>query len=274
MKNLLDTIRDERKPKCGVVMPISSLGDYSGEHWVEVYSVIADAMEKAGFEVNMVSNSDESSVIQKTIIQNLYSNELVICDVSGKNPNVMFELGMRLAFDKATIIIKDDCTDFSFDTAVIEHVGYPRDLHYHKILSFKEKLELKAKATYERAKETNYSTFLKNFGQFTVAHLSEIEVGYSQFVLNELKEIKESIKHDKRKLLLGTPPDKKNTVNVFMERMLNEFVNTKKTTRFQLGGQKDKEELYQFIFDHPEFDEVPLTSTELRMCIDDAIPPF
>jgi hypothetical protein len=34
-----------------------------------------------------------------------------------KNPNVMFELGMRLAFDKPAIIIKDNRTNYSFDTA-------------------------------------------------------------------------------------------------------------------------------------------------------------
>jgi hypothetical protein len=35
----------------------------------------------------------------------------------------MFELGMRLAFDKPTVIIKDDKTDYMFDTGIIEHVG-------------------------------------------------------------------------------------------------------------------------------------------------------
>jgi hypothetical protein len=53
--------------------------------------------------------------------------------VSGKNPNVMFELGIRLAFDKATIIIKDDKTDYSFDTSVIQHIPYPRDLRHNQI---------------------------------------------------------------------------------------------------------------------------------------------
>ena len=58
-------------------------------------------------------------MIHKTIVQNLYLNPIVVCDVSGKNANVMFELGLRLAFDKPTIIIKDDKTDYSFDTSVV-----------------------------------------------------------------------------------------------------------------------------------------------------------
>lgn len=41
----------------------------------------------------------------------------------------MFELGMRLTFDKPTIIIKDNTTDFIFDTGPIEHLQYPKDLN-------------------------------------------------------------------------------------------------------------------------------------------------
>jgi hypothetical protein len=62
----------------------------------------------------------------------------VIGDVSCKNPNVMFELGMRLAFDKPTIIIKDDQTSYSFDISPIQNLEYPRDLRFNKIIDFKE----------------------------------------------------------------------------------------------------------------------------------------
>lgn len=86
-----------------------------------------------------MSDSDEIGIIQKRIIQNVYNSEIVICDVSKKNPDVMFELGMRLAFDKATVIIKDDKTDYSFDTGVIEHLGYPRGLRFYKIISVQRK---------------------------------------------------------------------------------------------------------------------------------------
>lgn len=75
----------------------------------------------------------------------MYENPIVVCDVSGKNPNVMFELGIRLAFDKPTIIIKDDKTSYSFDTSPIEHLEYPRDLRYNRIEDFKSKLTDKIK---------------------------------------------------------------------------------------------------------------------------------
>ncbi len=105
--------------KCGLIMPISAIDGCTMEHWAEVKDIIIEAtrcIENYVVTTTLVSDSDDVGVIQKRIIQNIYNSDIVICDVSGKNPNVMFELGMRLAFDKPTIIIKDDCTDYSFDT--------------------------------------------------------------------------------------------------------------------------------------------------------------
>jgi hypothetical protein len=158
-------------------MPIS-LTDGCGEaHWLEVKAILTEAIDKAGFKAELVSSGDESGIIQKRIIQNLYENPIVVCDVSGKNPNVMFELGLRLAFDKPTIVVKDDKTSYSFDTSPIEHLGYPRDLRYAQIVAFKESLAKKVRATHEKAAtDPSYTTFLKNFGQFAVAKLDTTEL--------------------------------------------------------------------------------------------------
>ena len=98
--------------KCGIIMPISAIDNCEASHWDDVGAILHDAIGKTGFEPNMVSDADDIGVIQKRIIQNLYDNPMIVCDVSCKNPNVMFELGIRLAFDKPAIIIKDDQTPY------------------------------------------------------------------------------------------------------------------------------------------------------------------
>ncbi|MCL2651945.1 MAG: hypothetical protein FWD60_13120 [Candidatus Azobacteroides sp.] len=107
-----------KKQKCGIVMPISAIDTYTAEHWNDVLSILKDAINQTDFEPDLVSNADDSGIIQHRIVKNLYNNEIIVCDVSGRNPNVMFELGIRLAFDKPTIIIKDDKTSYSFDTSI------------------------------------------------------------------------------------------------------------------------------------------------------------
>jgi hypothetical protein len=158
-----------KKPEvkiCGIIMPISPTDGYTDLHWQEVMAIIRQVVNDAGFEPNIVSDADDVGIIHNRIVNNLAENPIVICDVSSKNPNVMFELGMRLAFDKATIIIKDDITSYNFDTSPIEHVGYPADLHYHKIEEFKQKLKSKLISTYEASLQADYSTFLKHFVRY------------------------------------------------------------------------------------------------------------
>jgi hypothetical protein len=186
--------RKESKKICGIVMPISSLDGCTEDHWGDVLSILTEAIENAGFDANLVSNADDVGIIQKRIIQNLYDNPVVVCDVSGKNPNVMFELGMRLAFDRPTIIVKDDKTTYSFDTSPIEHLEYPRDLRFGKIVDFKNKLREKIKHTYNLSvNDPSYTTFLKHFGEFKVAKLETKEVSGVEYILEELRGLRNSI---------------------------------------------------------------------------------
>lgn len=194
--------QNEEKKICGIVMPISTLDGCSEGHWSDVLEIITEAIEEAGFEGNLVSNADDVGIIQKRIIQNLYENPIVVCDVSGKNPNVMFELGMRLAFDKPTIIIKDDKTSYSFDTSPIEHIEYPRDLRFSRIVDFKAKLAEKIKATFDKSTtDTSYTTFLKHFGEFKVAKIDKKEVSGQEFILDELKNIRMGMRRLERNQL-------------------------------------------------------------------------
>lgn len=185
---------EEEKEICGIIMPISAIDGCPESHWIEVQQIISESIEIAGFTPNLVSYADDIGIIQKRIIQNIYENPIVVCDVSGKNPNVMFELGMRLAFDKPAIIIKDDKTSYSFDTAPIEHLEYPRDLRFTKIVEFKEELSEKINATYEKSKsDKNFTTFLKHFGTFKVAKIDTEEVTKEDYIIEELKNLRTSI---------------------------------------------------------------------------------
>ena len=179
---------------CGIVMPISATEGYPIEHWRDVLTILNAVASDSGFTPFLVSDANDVGIIHKRIILNLYSNEIVICDVSSKNPNVMFELGMRLAFDKPTVIIKDDHTEYIFDTAIIEHLTYPKDLNYAKILTFQSDLAGKLLGTWKRFKEDpNASTFLKAFGSFHVANLETKEVSIGQLVLDEIRELRTAI---------------------------------------------------------------------------------
>ena len=181
---------EQIKEICGLVMPFSKTDGCEPSHWTDVRQILEEAIEEAGFTPNLVSDADEVGIIQNWIIQNLYENPVVVCDVSGKNPNVMFELGLRVAFDKPTIIVKEDQTTYTFDTSPIEHISYPRDLRFSQIVEFKERLAEKIQATHKRSlADPNYTTFLKHFGEFTVAKLDKKEVSSQAYILEQLQNL-------------------------------------------------------------------------------------
>jgi hypothetical protein len=71
-------------------MPISLIDGCSASHWEAVFSIIKEALSETEFSVELVSDSDEIGVIQKRIVQNIYDNEIVVCDVSDLLPIINY----------------------------------------------------------------------------------------------------------------------------------------------------------------------------------------
>jgi hypothetical protein len=77
-------------------------------------SLITPAGRNAGFKVR-TANRQGSDVIQSTIINNLLNADLVLADLTEHNPNVLFELGLRMAHDKPVALIRAIGTGPIFD---------------------------------------------------------------------------------------------------------------------------------------------------------------
>lgn len=77
-------------------------------------SLLIPAGIDAEFNVE-TSNKQGSDVIQSTIINDLLEADLVIADLTDHNPNVLFELGLRMAMDKPVALIKSKDTGKIFD---------------------------------------------------------------------------------------------------------------------------------------------------------------
>ncbi|MDM1396062.1 hypothetical protein HX049_02560 [Myroides odoratimimus] len=187
--------QETSKKMCGIIMPIADHPDYPKGHWVEVLSIVKQAIDSVSLESRIVSDDISIGLIHERIVTNIYNDDIVVCDVSSKNPNVMFELGLRLAFDKPTIIIKDEKTGYSFDTSPIEHLSYPSSLRFTEIIKFKEKLAEKIKGTLDKFRdEPDFSPFLKSFGRTIVpAKIGTTEVSMNDFVIDKLDKISKTV---------------------------------------------------------------------------------
>jgi hypothetical protein len=100
-----------------VIMPFSEKGkpERSKGFFDEVLnSLITPAANNAGFAVQTARRED-SDIIHHTIINQLLNADLVIADLTDHNPNVLCELGIRLAKNKSVVIIKSKDTGPVFD---------------------------------------------------------------------------------------------------------------------------------------------------------------
>jgi hypothetical protein len=197
-KTEYEIVEEQPMKKCGIIMPIAKHPEYQAGHWKDVLDILTEAISETQFEPRLVSDDVAIGLIHDRIVTNIYNDEIVVCDVSSKNPNVMFELGLRLAFDKPTIIVKDEKTGYSFDTGVIEHISYPSSLRFSEINDFKEELIKKINATYDKSqKEKGYSPFLKSFGKTIVpTSLEQTEIPESKFIMEQLS----MIRHEMRRM--------------------------------------------------------------------------
>lgn len=101
---------------CFVIMPfVERESAHPRGFFPEVLrSLIGPACEIIGFSCS-TANRQGSDVIQSTIVNQLLQADLVIADLTEHNPNVLFELGMRMAEDKPVALIRAAGTGKIFD---------------------------------------------------------------------------------------------------------------------------------------------------------------
>lgn len=106
----------KKKPKAFIIMPfVERNAERPAGFFDEVLrSLLTPAGIDAGFVVE-TANRQGSDVIQSTIINDLLEADLVIADLTDHNPNVLFELGVRMAEDKPVALVKATGTGRIFD---------------------------------------------------------------------------------------------------------------------------------------------------------------
>ncbi|MFF1692714.1 hypothetical protein ACFVXC_03695 [Streptomyces sp. NPDC058257] len=96
------------------------------EHHLGIFEqVIAPACEKFGISAVRADGIAHAGDINEQICRHVVESYLVVADVSGGNPNVMYELGLRHITGKPTIHI-GEAGQLPFDIASIRTIRYQR----------------------------------------------------------------------------------------------------------------------------------------------------
>jgi hypoxanthine phosphoribosyltransferase len=115
-----------------VLMPYGSNAEYEGGNDESNYvfeEIITPGVKAAvGSRRIGISREVDKNVggsISASIVRNLVMSDIVIVDITGRNPNVFLELGMRYALrSKITILLAQEGTAIPFDVKGYRHIEY------------------------------------------------------------------------------------------------------------------------------------------------------
>jgi hypothetical protein len=130
----------QRAKSCFVISPIGELGSPTRVRADLVYEfVIEEVLCPLGFSVERADKLAEPGIITNQIIDRLISSDLVIADLSERNPNVFYELAIRHAARKPYVHLIAHDEDIPFDNAAVRAIKI--DVHdLRSVKSAKEEL--------------------------------------------------------------------------------------------------------------------------------------
>jgi hypothetical protein len=154
------------------MMPISDAEGYPIGHFTEVYhQLIRPAVEAAGYECHRADTTNSAHMIQLEIVTLAATADLCICDLSTANPNVLFEYGIRQAFDKPTVLIRDNRTRRLFDVIGFRDIEYDANLRIANTLTARERITSAIADTVDGADDDRQVFSLVKLMQLSAASL-------------------------------------------------------------------------------------------------------
>ena len=223
-KNIPNTI------KVGIVRPISGIDEkHTYQHWEEVQESIKEGLtddDKYKFDIQLVSDSSNSDLIQNTIIKNLSESDVIIADLSCHNPNVFFEIGVRMAFRKPCILILEDGGKSPFDLSSIRYLKYPQTLHCFKLRQFQKELLEAVKSSYVEYKKNESVGYSGLFTEVKIRNvaLKEEEITSIDSLNNKINELASLVKDIKKPTI--------NDALYYVNLLNSANLNNKKGKRF------------------------------------------
>lgn len=178
------------KKTCFIIMPISDNPNYPKGHFTRVYGhIIKPACVLGGFEPIRADDVLNTNHIALDILKKIIDSDMALCDLSNQNPNVLYELGIRQAFNKPVTLIKDSKTNRVFDIQGFRDLEYDENLRIDNVQEIIENLAEIIKITYtERENQVNSLVKLLGINPAELSDSTNISVE-TELILTYLSSI-------------------------------------------------------------------------------------
>lgn len=183
-------IQEAATKTCFIIMPIADVPSYESGHFNRVYQhLIAPACRKAGFKPIRADEVNSSNMIVLDILKKIVECDMAICDLSSRNPNVLYELGLRQAFNKKTVLIKDKITTSPFDVQAFRYAEYDNSLRIDYVQNEITSLSASIKATYEAQDDINSIVQLLQIEPANIGEMTKLS-SQETVILSAINDLK------------------------------------------------------------------------------------
>lgn len=111
-------IDDENLEECFIITPIGTTNSETFQKTTGLIKAIIDpVLNKLGFKANPAHYIFDPGSIPKQILRRIVNDRLVIANLTGLNPNVMYELAVRHAVKLPVVTMAEEGTKLPFDVS-------------------------------------------------------------------------------------------------------------------------------------------------------------
>jgi hypothetical protein len=110
---------------CFVIAPIGDEGTVERKRSDQLLRhLIRPVLEAMQYDVRRADDLHEEGLITHQIIERLIEGDLVVADLTGRNPNVFYELAVRHAAQKPVVHLIEDGEALPFDVANVRAISF------------------------------------------------------------------------------------------------------------------------------------------------------
>ncbi len=208
--------------KCFVISPIGA-DSSSTRRAVDglMKTVIRPALEKYGFIVDIAHEIDRPGNITKQVINHIIEDDIVIANLSGLNPNVMYELAIRHATRAPVVCLALQGTELPFDIYNERTIFYIDDMN-----GVQELIPRLQKAIEEAMLEKEQDNPIYSAITSSII-MKQVQVGDTQsYILSRLDQIESIVKniHNEEYIKTGFPTITEGYAILGTEDNINNFI--------------------------------------------------
>lgn len=201
-----ETPKENNSNDCFIIMPIADQEGYDKGHFNKVYEdLFKVACNKSGFKAVRADEVKQTNLIHLDILQKLIESPMAICDLSNRNPNVLFELGLRQAFDKPTVLVQECETPKIFDISPLRYTEYRKELKYREVLEDQDSIAEALSSTKEATdKGEGINSIVSLLSLSSPASLKDVSdndtAKMMQIIMSEMNDLRTDFRHTLRRM--------------------------------------------------------------------------